>query len=445
MNQSCDFFSLGIGNSQSVISLSELNNRIASKLADPSIKNVWITAETSDLRVKGGHCYLELIEKDASGTNIKSRLKAIIWGNAYREIALKFSIATGTQLASSQKIMVLGSVNYNTTFGISFIISDIEPSYTIGDVELRRRQILSRLANEGIIDMNRQIQWNVPALRIAVISAQGAAGYGDFIHQLYSSPAKFRFTTALFPALMQGEKTPSSIIKALEKITEQIESWDLVVIIRGGGATSDLVSFDDYDLASNVANFPLPVIVGIGHERDTTVLDFVANSRVKTPTAAAELIISEAEKQLQNLQNIGTDIHRYVTEKISGCQTQLAFISGQLPIAPIAAIEKAHTKLTRYSLFLSGTVDKRINPVLSRLDIISNNFRTTIQNLISRKDNQLNHYQSLLIALSPQATLARGYSITRINGIALTSADNIPSGSIVETTLANGIIKSKTI
>lgn len=428
-----------------VLSLHELNSRIAMKLSDPSLRNVWITAETSDLRVKGGHCYLELIEKDSEGKNITSRIRAIIWGNTYRNIAMKFSLATGVQLGSSQKVMVWGSVNYNSNFGMSFIINDIEPSYTIGDVEAKRRQILQRLANEGIIDMNRQISWPLPALRIAIISAEGAAGYGDFLHQLYSSPYKFRFTTSLFPALMQGERTPASIIAALERITDDIDNWDIVVIIRGGGATSDLVSFDDYDLAANIANFPIPVIVGIGHERDITVLDYVANRRVKTPTAAAELIISEAEKNWDALQNLASDILRIVSDRITGCRTQLAYISGLLPVAPGALLGKSLNRLASYSLSLSGAIDRKIAPLRRRIDIAGASLAQATSNIINRKANQLSHWENLLEALSPKATLARGYSITRVNGKAIVSPEEIMPDTIIETTLAEGTIISKTI
>lgn len=428
-----------------VMTLSGLNKRIAGLLYDSSVKNVWVTAETSDLRIKGGHCYFELIEKDEAGINIQSRLKAIIWQSVYPKIATKFSIATDAQLASSQKVMVFGSVNYNANFGLSFIINDIEPSYTIGDVELRRRQIIQRLTTEGIIDMNRRLAWNVPSLRIAVISAEGAAGYGDFIHQLYSTPSRIRFSTSLFPALMQGERTPSSIISALERVGEQIEEWDLVVIIRGGGATSDLISFDDYNLAANIANFPLPVIVGIGHERDVTVLDYVANKRVKTPTAAAELIISEAESHLRSLQNTATEIFRLVRERVAGQQTQLAFYAGQIPMASTATLKGAENRLVKHSVFLSGIVERRLSPARTRLDVLESAIASASSALLKKKYDRLSTLEHLLEALSPQATLARGYSITRVNGTALTSVRDIAPGTKLETTLADGTIISETI
>lgn len=428
-----------------VLTLSQLNQKIALRLSDNSLRNVWITAETSDLRAKSGHCYLELIEKDCSGISILSRIKAIIWQSSYQKIAAKFSIATGAQLASSQKVMVYGYVNYNPSFGLSFIITDIEPSYTIGDVELRRRRILQRLKSEGIIDMNRRLQWPEPALRIAVISAEGAAGYGDFLHQLYSAPSRIRFSTSLFPALMQGERTSSSIIASLERITADMDNWDVVVIIRGGGATSDLVSFDDYDLAANVANFPLPVIVGIGHERDVTVLDYVANRRVKTPTAAAELLISEAETHLRSLQDTASEIFRLVKERISAQQTQLAFYAGQIPVAPVAALEKARMRLTRHSVSLSGNVERRLSPARTHLDVITTSLSSAVSTLIMKRSELLANYERLLQALSPQSTLARGYSITRLDGRAIISAKAIKPGSRIETTLADGTIISETI
>lgn len=271
------------------ISLLELNRRVSSVLASATdINNVWVVAETSDLRCSGPHCYLELIDKNPDTGSPVARARATIWGVRYAYINNVFRRATGSPLASGIKVMVKASVSFHPVYGLSLNITDVNPEYTLGDLLRRRREMIARLTAEGIIDMNRSIAWPEVASNIAVISAAGAAGYGDFINQLYTNRYCLRFTTRLFPAVLQGENTAPSIISALQQVIDSGESFDCVVIIRGGGATGDLASFDNYELAANIAMFPLPVIIGIGHERDVTLLDYVANMRVKTPTAAAE-------------------------------------------------------------------------------------------------------------------------------------------------------------
>ena len=313
------------GDVSPALTLSQLNQRIAGLLASQSLRDVWVTAELSDFRRSGGHCYMELMEKIEPTGAVAARMRGIIWANQAPRICSKFATVTGQQIATGLKVMVRGTVNYHASYGISFVITDIEPSFTVGDVERRRREILRRLQAEGILELNRSLEWPVPALRVAVISAPGAAGYGDFIHQLYNNSSRLRFVTRLFPAVVQGERTVPSVIEALERIAADDEGcWDCVVIIRGGGATSDLISFDDYHLAANIAQFPLPVIVGIGHERDVTVLDFVANMRVKTPTAAAEWLVGRAEQLLDHLRTLSSEMLHAVTERVSGSLAQLA-------------------------------------------------------------------------------------------------------------------------
>ena len=280
------------------ITLSRLTRMVGQALASAPLQNVWVVAELSDLRLNHGHCYMELMEKDPATGSIMARMRAAIWASNFPSINATFMAATGRRLESGLKVMVCGTVNFHSAFGLSFVINSIDPAYTMGEAERRRREILQRLTAEKVIDLNRQLEWPDVALRIAVISASGAAGYGDFINQLYNNPSRLRFSTRLFQAVMQGDRTAASIIACLEAIASDVDSYDCVVIIRGGGATSDLLAFDDYDLAANVAQFPLPVIIGIGHERDTTVLDYVANMRVKTPTAAAEWLIGRGQQAL---------------------------------------------------------------------------------------------------------------------------------------------------
>ena len=424
------------------LTLRELNRRITGQLAVPGLQNVWVVAELSDVRQSGGHCYFELIDKNESTGIVDARLRGIIWASAFAQLSARFSAYTGQRLATGLKVMVRGSVNYHAAYGLSFVVNAIDPSFTMGDIERRRREILRRLEAEGILDLNRSLEWNTPTLRIAIISAAGAAGYGDFINQLYSNGSKLRFVTRLFPAVMQGERTASSVIDALDEINSQVDDWDCVVIIRGGGATSDLVSFDNYELAANVAQFPLPVIVGIGHERDVTVLDYIANMRVKTPTAAAEWLIGQAQEALDSLRAIASDMLRAVNDKLGGCATQLAYIEGQLPVAPAAAVERARSRLHQASVSLVSASAGRIAPELARLRQMPQSIGVAVRNLLSRHGDRLDAKRSLLDALSPMATLRRGYTITRVNGKAVTSVKDLAAGAVIVTSLQDGTVES---
>lgn len=424
------------------LTLRELNRRITGQLAVPSLQNVWVVAELSDVRQSGGHCYFELIDKNESTGIVDARLRGIIWASVFPQLSARFSAYTGQRLATGLKVMVRGSINYHAAYGMSFVVNAIDPSFTMGDIERRRREILKRLEAEGILELNRSLEWNCPTLRIAIVSAPGAAGYGDFINQLYSNGSRLRFVTRLFPAVMQGERTAASVIDALDEINSQVDDWDCVVIIRGGGATSDLVSFDNYELAANVAQFPLPVIVGIGHERDVTVLDYIANMRVKTPTAAAEWLIGQAQEALDNLRVIASDMLRAVNDKLGGCATQLAYIEGQLPVAPAAAVERARSRLHQASVSLVSASSGRLAPELARLRQMPQAIGVAVHNLLSRHCDRLDAKRSLLDALSPMATLRRGYTITRVNGKAVTSVSDLTAGAVIVTSVQDGTFES---
>lgn len=404
------------------LSLLELNSRISSIIAaDAALHDVWVTAETGDLRVSGGHCYLELIEKDPATGRPVARLRAIIWASQYARIATEFVAATGQQLVSDLKVMVRVTVNFHPAFGLSAVISAINPEFTCGDLIRRRRMMIKQLTDEGIIDMNRTLPWADVPWRVAVISAKGAAGYGDFITHLYNNPSRLRFTITLFPAILQGENAPASIIAALEEVAAQIDDYDCVVIIRGGGATGDLASFDNYELAANVAQFPLPVIVGIGHERDVTILDYVAAVRVKTPTAAAEWLIGKVDDAYARVREIASEIFRVATSRVSGGLQQLAYYEGLLPSLALGKVERERVKLC------SG---------------VPETISHSVSAIIRRHNDRLRSIGELLSALSPQSVLRRGYSISRVNGHAISDVSMLKAGDIVETQLASGSYKS---
>lgn len=409
---------------QQPITLVELNRRIGNAITTtPGLNNVWITAETSDVRVSGGHCYMELIQKNDAGAP-QAKIRAAIWASTYSRLAARFAEATGTRFASDMKVMVCVTASFHNVYGLCLIVNDINPEYTVGDLVRKRNEIIRRLQAEGVFDLNRNLEFPRLPQKIAVISARGAAGYGDFVKHLYSNPLNLRFSHRLFEAALQGERAPRSIIAALEAIITCGEDFDCVVIIRGGGAVSDLASFDDYELANNVAQFPLPIIVGIGHERDITVLDYVANARVKTPTAAAELIIGRVTAEYERLLSLGRAILTAVNERVSGEQRRLEYYRGQIPSLARTVLIRARARLgEKPEEILKGLTD----------------------NAISRRRQRLDAIGELLIALAPEATLRRGYSITRVNGHAVTDSSTLHPGDIITTTFATGELVESTV
>lgn len=404
---------------------------------EPDTQRVWITAETQDVGVRGGHCYMELLQKDDAGRQL-ARVRGCCWANVYGSLAGKFQRVTGTPFSSGMKVMLQVSATMHPVFGLSLVINDINPEFTAGDLLRRRREILDRLAREGVINMNRELPLPQVIQRVAVISARGAAGYGDFINQLYHNQSRLRFRTRLFEAKMQGATAPASIVAALDSIAAQEEQWDIVVIIRGGGATSDLQAYEDYDLAAAVAQFPLPVAIGIGHERDVTVLDYVANKRLKTPTAVAEWLVNIGENVLGWFISTGNRILQTVTGRISGYKEQLARSQALLPVAAQGSVERSRARLDRSVGSLAGISAGRIQPALTRLGMIAGQLPDLLATALSRESERLTARQKLLEVLSPAATLARGYSITRIDGHAISSVGSVKPGDTLEITLADG-------
>lgn len=425
------------------LSLLELTRIVASLVQRPETQNVWVTAELSDVAVRGGHCYMELLQKDERGLQV-AKARGVIWASNFPRIDAEFFAATGQRFATGLKVMLRVSASMHSVYGFSLVVTAVNPEYTMGDLLRRRREILNRLQQEGILELNRQLQWPAVPQRIAVISAPGAAGYGDFINQLYHNPSRLRFVTRLYPAVMQGTGAPQSIIAALERIAADTDAlmWDGVVIIRGGGATSDLQAFEDYELAANVAQFPLPVAIGIGHERDITVLDWVANKRLKTPTAVAEWLITTGENALGFLISVGNRILQLASERLTGNKEQLAHAESLLPVASRTAVERARNRLHNAAANLSGISARRLHPQLTRLDMTMQAITTAAANRIARQRTRIDNAANLLEALSPMATLRRGYSITRVNGHAVTSVTDLAPDMTMETTLADGTITS---
>lgn len=423
------------------MTLLQLQQRVTSLLSVPDTRDVWVTAELMDVAVRGGHCYMELVQKDARGVSTVAKARAIIWAGTFYALNEKFRSQTGQPFASGLKVMVKVSVNYHAVFGLSLIISDVDASYTLGDLLRRRREILERLKQDGILDQNRQLDWPEVPWRVAVISAPGAAGYGDFVNQLLGNRFNLRFKVKLFQAVMQGDRAPSTIMSALEAIASDSDEWDCVVIIRGGGATSDLAAFESYDLAAKIAMFELPVVVGIGHERDVTVLDYVANMRVKTPTAAAEWLIGRGHEALGRLQTLATDIAAAVSAVTAGYSQRLAYCAGLLPVLPASVVERQRSRLAAARVALGALVG-RTDAEKMRLSATASGISIATRNLMLGSSRQLDALSRLLDALSPEATLRRGFSVTRVGGRAVTSVSQLIPGAVVTTLFAEGAAES---
>lgn len=426
---------------QTSMTLGQLSREISARLSAPELRGVWIVAETSDVATRSGHCYMELLEKAENGVTL-AKARAAVWASTWSKLSSLFRLETGRELTSGMKVRVQVNVDYHAVYGFKLIVTGIDPAYTIGDALRRRQEILARLDKEGLLELNRQLPTPVPALRIAVISAPGAAGYGDFINQMLTNKHLIRFEIKLFEAVMQGDRTAPTIISALERISEEQEKWDIVVIIRGGGATSDLEAFDNYELAANIAGFPLPVIVGIGHERDVTVLDYVAHRRVKTPTAAAEWLISEATGCLDRLRTLGASLLLHVSDRIAGSSEQLSRLETLLTVAPQSLIDRADSRLKRDAMIMAELSSRVISPRLSYLDSMAGRLMSVVPNVISQRMARLDAINQMLALLSPEATLRRGYSITRLNGRAVSNPTELSQGDKIETTVLGGKIIS---
>lgn len=424
------------------ISLQQLQQLVGNTIRmNPQLQGVWVTAELSDVRIAGGHCYMELIEKDILG-NTCAKMRAMIWNSTFNILRGKFYAATGKDISTGMKVMVRGSANHHNLYGLSFTISDIDPAYTVGDMERLRREILEKLSKEGIIDRNRQLRFPPVPQRIAVISAAGAAGYGDFMNQLDNNADGFKFYTHLFPAAMQGEKTSQSVRDALEMVESTIDLWDCVVIIRGGGATTDLNGFDDYDLAKAVALFPLPVAVGIGHERDRTVLDEIACMRCKTPTAVAAMLIDSLRIAYTAAVERVKKIARYSVEAMRGEKYRLSNIETALPARVQTRIMRSEKHLSELGHAIERALSKRYSSESERQKLLRYRFEKACSQITERPMIKLKNLENMIRVLSPQNTINRGYSLTMLNGKAVRSVTALKEGDVLETRLSDGTISS---
>lgn len=403
------------------ISLYELNYLVKGVLRENLTDMFWIRAETSDVRVnQNGHCYLEFIEKDKSGKTLIAKARGMIWATTFHLLRAYFENATNQAFTSGLKVLVQVSVEFHELFGFSLTVHDIDPSYTLGDQALHRAAIIKQLEEEGVLNLNKELDLPIPTNRIAIISSPTAAGYEDFLDQLSRNIYRFPFYTKLFPSIMQGDRSEDSILSALEKIYEYQDHFDAVVIIRGGGATSDLSCFDSYMLAAVSAQFPLPIITGIGHERDDTVLDVVAHTRAKTPTAVAEFLIDNLATIYGELSEISEKIILYTKERIQGEKGQLDSFSTQL------------------SLTLKSWQREQLNTLASITDGLTKSIRQSYKDTFTRLEN----LEKQINLISPENILNKGYTLTLKEGKIVKKSSLLESGDEITTRFNDGEIGS---
>lgn len=403
------------------LSLYDLNALVRRSLEQCLPDEYWVQAELSDVRTNStGHCYLEFIQKDPRSNNLIAKARGTIWANVYRLLKPYFEESTGQAFVSGIKVLVQVTVSFHELYGYSLTVQDIDPTYTLGDMARRRREILKQLEEEGVLTLNKELEMPVLPQRIAVVSSPTAAGYGDFCHQLKNNSRGFFFHTELFPALMQGDRVEESVLSALDAILNRQEDFDAVVIIRGGGATSDLSGFDTYLLAAACAQFPLPIITGIGHERDDTVLDSVAHTRVKTPTAAAEYLINCMDLAADELEVLISQLHESVRSRLT----------------------EEHRKLISYRNRIPSAVVRRVSDAKLALLTIRKDISLAVQTLLSRQRHRLELLQQRLADASPEKMLARGYSITLKDGKVVKNGDVLQLNDEIVTRLYQGEIVS---
>jgi len=468
------------------LTLSELNKQIGDVLESAFPKGVWVVGEISELKEnRNGHCYLELIEKQ--GIEIVARSRATIWSYTYRMLKPYFETSTGQLFTSGIKILVQVSVEFHAAYGLSLNIKDIDPVYTIGDMAMQRREIVERLKTEGVFEMNKELQLPLVPQKIAVISSASAAGYQDFVNQLDNNKQGFVFYIKLFQATMQGNETAPSIMAALERIFGYDDFFDAVVIIRGGGATADLSSFDNYDLAYFVTQFPLPVITGIGHEKDDTIVDLVAHTRLKTPTAVAEFFIAGVERYYDrileleneivrltretlddknaNLERVAADLNQSVTRYIGDRQVELTRRGNRLHRMVGQYTYKKEHKLEKMKQQLKSSVLLWFSVAGNRLLLKRTKVKHAVDDSLLKQNATILHLKDQLAAkaerrllkeqerihynentarlIDPVNVLKRGYTITFSNGKLVKKTTQLKVNDEIETLFAMGNVKSK--
>ena len=422
------------------LTLYQLNNLVRQTIEYSLCETYWVEAELAECRESGGHCYMDLVQKDKE--TLVARAQARCWRSTWNYVLPKFMKVTGECPHPGMKVLLLVKAQFHEAYGFSWIVQDIDPNYTLGDMARQRQEIIETLKREGVFDLNKSLTISKFAQRIAVISSQTAAGYGDFCNQLLNNEYGFQFTTRLFPAVMQGEQVEQTIIAALDKINDSIEDFDVVVIIRGGGATSDFSGFDTLELAENVANFPLPIITGIGHDRDECILDMISCVRVKTPTAAATWLIDNLMETLDEIEDFSQRITDYVRSRMEKERLRLGRIQSFLPVAFSLKKTREESRLTNLATRLQTSVTQHINIEHNRISGMEQRLPLIIKSRLERANYQLEMLSQRTNAVDPIHILRRGYSIALHDGMAIKDPKSLHKGDEVTVVMASGAINT---
>lgn len=428
---------------ETALTLYELNNLVSEVISSVMPDEYWVEAEISELRVVRGNCYMELVQKAEDTRTPVARASAKCWRTYWILVQSSFERVTGRQLCPGMKVMMRVHADFHEAYGFSWIVTDINPEYTLGDIARRRREIIARLKEEGVFDLQKELIIPLFAQRVAVISSDNAAGYDDFCNQLQNNEKGLAFSVKLYPAVMQGESTEDSVIEALDRIYKDEDKFDVVVIIRGGGATSDLSGFDTLSLAENVANFPLPIIVGIGHNRDESVLDLVANMSVKTPTAAAAFLIDRLAAVAARVDAAATSLSKYVTNRIEQEKSRIKYLSTVLPSLYAAVKSRENMRISRMSDSLYAAVRQIVASEKARLDLMPQRLSGAWRQAVTGESHRLQMLEQRVAASDPKRMLARGYTLTLHDGRAVTDLSSLKKGDMLTTLFAGGEVVSE--
>ena len=425
------------------LSLYELNSLVRDVISMSLPDSYWVEAELSEAREGyGGHCYMELIEKDEHSNTPIAKAHASCWRNRWMLLKPQFERVTGQRIHAGMKVLLKVHAQFHENYGFSWIVDDIDPTYTMGDMARKRMEIIQTLKEEGVFDLQKELKLPMFCQRIAVISSATAAGYGDFCNQLADNGYGLQFTTALFAATMQGEGVEQSVISALNRINEEWENWDCVVIIRGGGATSDLSGFDTLALAENVANFPLPIITGIGHERDESVLDMISFQRVKTPTAAAAFLVDHLTEVYARIEDAQEAIVNYVKRRLQVERMKFERLSTQIPTLFSLVKVRQSNRLDQLLNRLKVKAERIPADGLHRLEMLEARLKEPVARKLERELHRIDMLSQRAVAQDPERLLSRGYSITLKDGKSIKDASQLKAGDEIETRFAKGVVKA---
>ena len=426
------------------LSLVELNQRIRMTLEQAFPDTYWVRAEMSDVRENGasGHCYLEFIEKDPRSGQLLAKVRGAIWAKTFRLLKPYFEMETGQRFVSGLKVLVRVTVDFHELYGLSLTVVDIDPAYTLGDMARKRLEIIRQLQEEGVFELNKELPLPLLPRRIALISSPTAAGYEDFMNQLTHNRAGYPFYVKLFPALMQGERTEESVIAALDRIYAHQELFDVVALLRGGGATSDLNSFDSYLLAANCAQFPLPILTGIGHERDDTVVDLVAHTRLKTPTAVAEFLIARMDQAAQTVEELQQTMTQSASVRLLQEKQRLQSYATRFPALVGQRMERNRTLLHQLGAKLPTMAQGFVERKRAMVDRLAMQLRNATTTHLAEKQRFLQLQEQFVRMASPDYILRRGYSLTLREGKIIKRAKELQDGDELTTRFMDGEVKS---